>query len=88
MCKIRRRDTVKCPGFNWFTTGPIPVDAKGATMAKLDKLANENRIENRNRNHNNILLAVDLAFNALPYITSEHCAHCYRRFTQTESGCF
>ena len=57
-------------------------------MAKLDKLANENRIENRNRNHNNILLAVDLAFNALPYITSEHCAHCYRRFTQTESGCF
>ena len=31
------------------------VDAKGATMAKLDKLANENRIENRNRNHNNIL---------------------------------
>ena len=24
-------------------------------MAKLDKLANENRIENRNRNHNNIL---------------------------------
>ena len=55
MCKIRRRDTVKCPGFNWFTTGPIPVDAKGATMAKLDKLANENRIENRNRKHNNIL---------------------------------
>ena len=24
-------------------------------MAKLDKLANENRIENRNRKHNNIL---------------------------------
>ena len=30
------------------------MDAKGATMAELDKLANENRIENENRSHNNI----------------------------------
>ena len=74
--------------FNWFTTGPIPVDAKGATMAKLDKLANENRIENRNRNHNNILFGSRPRIQCFAYITSEHCAHCYRRFTQTESGCF
>ena len=34
----------------WFTTGRIPADAKGATVAKLDKPVDRNKIENRSQN--------------------------------------
>ena len=37
--------------FNRFTTGRIPADAKGATMAELDEPADENIIENRSQNN-------------------------------------
>ena len=37
--------------FNWFTTGRIPADAKGATMAELDEPTDENKIENRSQNN-------------------------------------
>ena len=33
------------------TTGRIPADAKGATMAKLDEPTDENKIENRSQNN-------------------------------------
>ena len=35
----------------WFTTGRIPADAKGATVAKLDKPVDRNKIENRSQNN-------------------------------------
>ena len=34
----------------WFTTGRIPADANGATVAKLDKPVDKNKIENRSQN--------------------------------------
>ena len=34
----------------WFTTGRIPADAKGATVAKLDEPVDRNKIENRSQN--------------------------------------
>ena len=34
----------------WFRTGRIPADAKGATVAKLDKPVDRNKIENRSQN--------------------------------------
>ena len=43
--------------FNQFTTGRTPADAKGATMAELDELADQNIIENRSQN--NIFFAVE-----------------------------
>ena len=39
------------PWFNRFTTGRIPADAKGLTMAELDEPADENKIENRSQNN-------------------------------------
>ena len=33
-----------------FTTGRIPADAKGATVAKLDEPVDRNKIENRSQN--------------------------------------
>ena len=35
----------------WFTTGRIPADAKGATMAELDEPVDGNKIENRSQNN-------------------------------------
>ena len=34
----------------WFTTGRIPADAKGATVAELDEPVDRNKIENRSQN--------------------------------------
>ena len=34
----------------WFTTGLIPADAKGATVAKQDEPVDRNKIENRSQN--------------------------------------
>ena len=34
----------------WFTTGRIPADAKGATMAELEEPVDGNKIENRSQN--------------------------------------
>ena len=55
---IRSRERAKCEAVihcsalvNRFTTGQIPADAKGATMAELDEPADENQIENRSQNN-------------------------------------
>ena len=66
------------PWLNRFTTGRIPADAKGATMAELDEPADENQIENRSQNNIFCSRIINLSFNALAYNTREHFAHCYR----------
>ena len=57
---------------NRFTTGRIPADAKGATMAELDEPADENQIENRSQNNIFCSRIINLSFNALAYNTREH----------------
>ena len=37
--------------FNLFTTGRIPADGKGATIAELNEPADENEIENKSQNN-------------------------------------
>ena len=58
----------------------IPTDGKGASLAELDELAEENKVENRSKN--NIFFRsriINLSFNGLAYClaynTREHFAH-------------
>ena len=58
---IRSRERAKyeavilCSILNRFTTGRIPSDAKGATMAELD----ERKYNREHRRQNNIIFAVE-----------------------------
>ena len=47
---LRKYEAVIHCSVLWFTTGRIPEDAKGATVAELDEPVDGNKIENKSQN--------------------------------------
>ena len=47
---LRKYEAVIHCSVLWFTTGQLPADAKGETVAELDEAVDGNKIENRRQN--------------------------------------